>query len=186
VRTQPAPGQQYAPGPPSAPAGPPPAHYAYAAAPPTTRSIAVNKRAYMRLDLIGKGGTSRVYRVMSDKNEILAIKRVSLDKADSETVKGYMNEIALLKRLDGNPRIIKLYDSETRTSNGKGHLHMVMECGEIGGLSGMLLLPARTDGERRPRASAHGAAEEAAEPRLGRVLLGAGSIHACSQPGLPR
>jgi serine/threonine-protein kinase TTK/MPS1 len=69
---------------------------------------------------------------MSDKNEILAIKRVSLEKADSETVKGYMNEIALLKRLGGNSRIIRLVDSEARTGTGKGYLHMVMECGEIG------------------------------------------------------
>jgi serine/threonine-protein kinase TTK/MPS1 len=80
-----------------------------------------------------------VYRVMSDKNEIFAIKRVSLEKADGETIKGYMNEIALLKRLNGNNRIIRLIDSEARHtqvggdgSQMKGYLHLVMECGEIG------------------------------------------------------
>jgi len=85
--------------------------------------------------MIGKGGSSRVYRVMNTSSEIYAIKRVSLDKTDADTMGGYMNEIALLKRLDGNNRIIRLVDSEVRAGPGgsKGHLLLVMECGEIGG-----------------------------------------------------
>jgi serine/threonine-protein kinase TTK/MPS1 len=84
--------------------------------------------------MIGKGGSSRVYRVMNIANEIYAIKRVSLDKTDADTMSGYMNEIALLKRLNGNNRIIQLLDSELRAGPGgsKGHLLLVMECGEIG------------------------------------------------------
>lgn len=94
----------------------------------------MNKKAYARLDLIGKGGSSRVYRVMNGANEIFAIKRVSLDKTDADTMSGYMNEIALLKRLEGNSRIIRLLDSELKPGPGgsKGHLMLVMECGEIG------------------------------------------------------
>jgi len=74
-----------------------------------------------------------VYKVMSWANELFAIKRVSLDKTDKETMEGYKNEIALLKRLDGNSRIIRLFDSEVRPgpNNGKGWLYLVMECGEI-------------------------------------------------------
>ncbi len=99
-----------------------------------TRNLVVSKKAYARLDLIGKGGSSRVYRVMNNANEIYAIKRVSLDRTDAETMSGYMNEIALLKRLSGNSRIIKLVDSEVKPGPGgtKGHLMLVMECGEIG------------------------------------------------------
>jgi serine/threonine-protein kinase TTK/MPS1 len=94
----------------------------------------VNKKAYARLDLIGKGGSSRVYRVMNQVNEIFAIKRVALDKTDADTMNSYMNEIALLKRLDGNGRIIRLFDSELKPGPGgtKGHLLLVMEFGEIG------------------------------------------------------
>lgn len=94
----------------------------------------MNKRPYARLDMIGKGGSSRVYRVMNSANEIYAIKRVSLDKTDTETINGYMNEIALLKRLEGNGRIIRLIDSEVKSgpSGSKGHLMLVMECGEVG------------------------------------------------------
>lgn len=81
----------------------------------------------MRLDELGKGGSSKVFRVLSGQNELAAIKRVRLDKCDPETVTGYLNEISLLQRLRGNDRIIKLYDWE-RTG---GKLVMRMECGEI-------------------------------------------------------
>ncbi|PPQ65143.1 hypothetical protein CVT24_011038 [Panaeolus cyanescens] len=97
------------------------------------RHIVVNKKAYARLDMIGKGGSSRVFRVLNHANELYAIKRVSLDKTDPETMNGYINEIKLLKRLEGNNRIIRLIDSELKTGpgGGKGHLLLVMECGEI-------------------------------------------------------
>lgn len=84
--------------------------------------------------MIGKGGSSRVYRVMNGANEIYAIKRVALDKTDADTINGYMNEIALLRRLGGSKGIIKLIDSEVKSgANGsKGYLLLVMECGEVG------------------------------------------------------
>ncbi|KIY46524.1 Pkinase-domain-containing protein, partial [Fistulina hepatica ATCC 64428] len=93
----------------------------------------VNKKTYIRLDMIGKGGSSRVYRVMNSANALYAIKRVSLERTDNDTMAGYMNEISLLRRLEGNSRIIRLIDSETKEgpTGGKGHLLMVMECGEI-------------------------------------------------------
>ncbi|KAG6900175.1 hypothetical protein C0993_001887 [Termitomyces sp. T159_Od127] len=99
----------------------------------TSRSLIVNKKTYARLDMIGKGGSSRVYRVFDSANTIYAIKRVALDKTDAETMSGYMNEIALLKRLAGNSRIIRLIDSEVRPGPGgsKGYLMLVMECGEV-------------------------------------------------------
>ena len=86
--------------------------------------------------MIGKGGSSKVYRVMNSSNEIYAIKRVSLDKTDDETINGYMNEISLLRRLEGNRRVIRLIDHESKGSgSSKGSLVLVMECGEIGMLS---------------------------------------------------
>ncbi|KAH8825272.1 kinase-like domain-containing protein [Flagelloscypha sp. PMI_526] len=98
-----------------------------------SQTIWVNRKAYARLGMIGKGGSSRVFRVMNIANDLYAVKRVSLDKVDADTLNGYMNEIALLKRLEGNSRIIRLYDSEVRPGPGgsKGHLVLVMECGEV-------------------------------------------------------
>lgn len=100
---------------------------------PPNRQMVVNKKAYARLDCIGKGGSSRVYRVLNHASELYAIKRVLLDKTDAETMAGYMNEIALLKRLEGNSRIIRLIDSEVKAGPGgsKGALLLVMECGEV-------------------------------------------------------
>ncbi|KIJ29226.1 hypothetical protein M422DRAFT_269409 [Sphaerobolus stellatus SS14] len=94
------------------------------------KNFMVNGRTYGKLDMIGKGGSSRVYRVITPSNEIYALKRVSLDRTDQETMQGYMNEIALLRRLDGNDRIIRLIESEVR-GGSKGHLMLVMECGEV-------------------------------------------------------
>lgn len=51
------------------------------------------------LDMIGRGSeSSRVFRALNHANELYAIKRVSLDKM--------MNEIVLLKRLEGNSVIV--------------------------------------------------------------------------------
>lgn len=98
-------------------------------------TMVVNKRPFYRLDLIGKGGSSRVFRVLNYETwEMFAIKRVSLDQLDAETFKGYTNEISLLKRLEGNARIIRLYESEMKPGNtqgSKGHLVLLMELGEI-------------------------------------------------------
>ncbi|KAF5382419.1 hypothetical protein D9615_002978 [Tricholomella constricta] len=119
--------QQYMRAAPAAPVPPPPV--------PQTqqRHFIVNKKVYARLDMIGKGGSSRVFRVLASAGGLYAIKRVSLDKTDAEAMSGYMNEIALLKRLDGNSRIIRLIDSEVRSGPGgsKGNLMLVMECGEV-------------------------------------------------------
>ncbi|EJC97891.1 kinase-like protein [Fomitiporia mediterranea MF3/22] len=94
--------------------------------------MTVGKKVYYRLDLIGKGGSSRVFRVVSTSNEIYAIKRVSLEKSDEDTVGGYLNEIALLKRLDGNKRIIRIIEHEVKNvGTSKGSIQIVMECGEI-------------------------------------------------------
>ncbi|KAI5896541.1 Pkinase-domain-containing protein [Schizophyllum commune H4-8] len=99
----------------------------------SNKHIMVNRQIYARLDMIGKGGSSRVYRAMANNNEIYAIKRVTLDKTDADTLQGYKNEIGLLKRLAGNQRIIRLIDSEVKSGpNGRqGHLFLVMEYGEI-------------------------------------------------------
>lgn len=74
----------------------------------------VRKKRYQRLDVIGRGGTSKVFRVLEEtSSRIFALKRVSLEQADSETVKGYQNEIQLLNRLADKPGIIRLYDHES-------------------------------------------------------------------------
>lgn len=96
-------------------------------------TFCINRKTYTKLGQIGRGGSSRVFRVLDAQNEIYAIKKVALDKTDRETLAGYMNEIALLRRLEGNRRVIHIVDNELRNAGtSKGQLLVVMECGEIG------------------------------------------------------
>jgi len=59
----------------------------------------------------------------------LAIKKVKLDHLDQKAIDGYANEIALLKRLRGNPAIIQMFDSEVDMS--RNAIFLVMELGEV-------------------------------------------------------
>ena len=90
----------------------------------------VNKRGFTRLAMIGRGGSSRVYKVIAPNSKIFALKRVTFDRADAATIDGYINEIELLKRLVNNDRIITLHDSEVNRE--KGYLIMVFSCSTYG------------------------------------------------------
>ncbi|KAF9121591.1 Dual-specificity kinase, spindle pole body (SPB) duplication and spindle checkpoint function [Mortierella sp. 14UC] len=89
----------------------------------------INNRPYTRLAQVGKGGSSKVYKVLSTTSKIMALKKVSFENADRSTVEGFMNEVNLLKRLVDNSRIIRLYDAEV--NHAKGYLCLLMEYGEI-------------------------------------------------------
>ena len=72
---------------------------------------------------MGKGGSSKVYKVLASNNRIFALKRVSFERADKVTIEGYVNEINLLQKLEKNSRIVRLYDAEI--NNQKGALSLV-------------------------------------------------------------
>ncbi|KAJ1651084.1 Dual-specificity kinase, spindle pole body (SPB) duplication and spindle checkpoint function, partial [Coemansia sp. RSA 25] len=92
------------------------------------RTLIVNGRSYQKISITGRGGSSKVYKAMSPKHEIFAIKRVSFSRADMQAIEGYINEIILLRKFEGNPYIIQLYDAEINKE--RGLIHMVMEFGE--------------------------------------------------------
>lgn len=94
----------------------------------TKSTIYVNGQAYQRLELIGRGGSSKVYKVQSNNGKVYAIKRVSCDDdIDHMVLKGFKGEIDLLQRLNDEDRVVKLIDYEMRMSS----IYVVMECGEI-------------------------------------------------------
>lgn len=66
---------------------------------------------YHRLGILGRGGSSKVYRVTTERNDLLALKRVDT-RNDSESRASFINEITLLRKLAGKPEIIQLVDSE--------------------------------------------------------------------------
>ncbi|KAL3932949.1 MAG: hypothetical protein SGBAC_010608 [Bacillariaceae sp.] len=90
--------------------------------------LRVNSKSYVKLGVIGKGGSCKVYRALTKKCEVVAIKKVKLEGMDAKAIEGYANEIALLKRLRQNPAIIHMYDSEVDLK--RKSIFVVMEPGE--------------------------------------------------------
>ncbi|KZF23859.1 kinase-like protein [Xylona heveae TC161] len=90
--------------------------------------VSVNGKVFTRLDCIGRGGSSRVYRVMAENYKIFALKRVSLEDADETAVLGYKGEIDLLRKLQNVERVVRLYDYEINEE--KQTLSVLMEMGE--------------------------------------------------------
>lgn len=88
----------------------------------------LNGRTYRRLDCIGRGGSSRVFRIMAENYKIFALKRVNLEEADAAAIAGYKGEIELLKKLENVDRVIRLFDYEV--NEDKGVLNVLMELGE--------------------------------------------------------
>ncbi|KAK4199565.1 kinase-like domain-containing protein [Triangularia verruculosa] len=91
--------------------------------------LRVNGRTYTRIDCIGRGGSGKVYRVSAENGKMFALKRVSLESADENTVRGFKGEIDLLKRLHGVDRVIQLIDHELNIE--KQLLSVLMEVGEL-------------------------------------------------------
>ncbi|KAI8958774.1 kinase-like protein [Daldinia sp. FL1419] len=89
----------------------------------------VNGKCYTRLDSLGRGGSGKVYRVAADNGKMFALKRVSIEGADENTVRGYKGEISLLKKLNNVERVITLFDYEMNEE--KQVLSLLMEMGEL-------------------------------------------------------
>jgi hypothetical protein len=94
---------------------------------PNKSYYTVNEHSYQKIELIGKGGSSKVYKIISDAGKILALKRVKLKGLDTMTIDGLMNEVELLTKVADDDRIIKLWDWEKTDEC----LMMVLEYGEI-------------------------------------------------------
>ncbi|KAJ5769389.1 hypothetical protein N7520_003948 [Penicillium odoratum] len=90
--------------------------------------VSINGKHFTRLDCIGRGGSSRVYRVMAENYKIFALKRVNLEDVDPITLTGYKGEIDLLKKLENVERVVRLFDWELNSD--KHSLSVLMEIGE--------------------------------------------------------
>ncbi|XP_050996550.1 dual specificity protein kinase TTK [Acomys russatus] len=90
--------------------------------------ISIKGRIYSILKQIGSGGSSKVFQVLNEKKQIYAVKYVTLEDADSQTIDSYRNEIAYLNKLQQHcDKIIRLHDYEITEQ----YIYMVMECGNI-------------------------------------------------------
>jgi len=91
--------------------------------------ITINNKPFLKLGVVGKGGSCKVYRALSKDRSIVGIKKVKLAGMTKKAISGYANEIALLKRLRGNPAIIQMHESEIDLQQKA--IFLVMELGEV-------------------------------------------------------
>ena len=90
--------------------------------------MSVNGKMFTRMDCIGRGGSSKVYRVMAENYKIFALKRVTLEDQDELAIRGYKGEIDLLRQLENVDRVVRLFDFEINEE--KHTLSVLMEMGE--------------------------------------------------------
>jgi len=90
--------------------------------------ISVNGKLFTRMDCIGRGGSSKVYRVMAENYKVFALKRVTLEDQDELAVRGYKGEIDLLRKLENVDRVVRLFDWEINLE--RQTLSVLMEMGE--------------------------------------------------------
>ena len=90
--------------------------------------ISVNGKLFTRMDCIGRGGSSKVYRVMAENFKVFALKRVTLEDQDDAAIRGYKGEIDLLKKLENVERVVRLFDWEL--NHERQTLSVLMEMGE--------------------------------------------------------
>ncbi|CDF77590.1 Serine/threonine protein kinase [Chondrus crispus] len=93
--------------------------------------LTVNKRQYLILSEAGRGGSSKVFKVLSQDMEVLAIKCVKVPASSHfrTTLVSYANEMALLKKLRVFSSIIQLLDAEVQYECRT--IKMVMEYGDV-------------------------------------------------------
>lgn len=110
------------------------------------RSLIVNGKTYMILKMVGRGGSSKVYQVLDQSYNMLAVKHIDFEGATEATIQSYMNEVTLLKRLQYSDLVVKLFDYELDYT--ENCLYLVLECGETDLAT---MFKNRTKKERVPR-----------------------------------
>ena len=90
--------------------------------------IYVNGRPYRRVEELGRGGSSKVYKVADSNGCVFALKRVNC-AGDPSVMETFIGEVDLLRKLSGKPRIIRMFDSEVLLN--KRRLLILMEYGEM-------------------------------------------------------
>ena len=94
--------------------------------------VVVNEHKYLKLGVLGKGGTTTVYRVLSAEGHLFAYKRIQVHGSEENCIaqcRNYSNEIDLLNKLKGSRHIINLLDHDVNFK--KFSVSMIMEAGDI-------------------------------------------------------
>ena len=119
---------------------------------------------FLKLGLLGRGGSSSVYRVLSQAKEVLALKRVAIEDAEPRLVEMYSNEITVLESLTGDKHVVQLIDSEVDAE--RGLVQLLMEMGETDLHRLMQSQRVREEAEERRSSSGSDASEGCSSQHL--------------------
>jgi len=93
------------------------------------KSIIVKGVRYSKLEVVGRGGSSKVFKVIAPNHQIFALKRIRLHGRDMESASGFVDEIRMLHKLRKKENIIQLIDAEVVEKEKT--IFLVLEFGEI-------------------------------------------------------
>eukprot|EP00932_Pfiesteria_piscicida_P004280 SRR837773.14185.p1 GENE.SRR837773.14185~~SRR837773.14185.p1 ORF type:complete len:877 (-),score=140.78 SRR837773.14185:197-2509(-) len=88
--------------------------------------VHVNGVPYTVLEVVGRGGSSKVFGVLSPSGERLALKRVDTDSM--KQLEAFENEVGLLQHLRHCEQVVHVVDAEVNRERGR--ITIVMEAGE--------------------------------------------------------
>ncbi|CAN3373201.1 hypothetical protein DIURU_001148 [Diutina rugosa] len=120
------PAARFEPPPPSPAALNPPPPFVVSPHDSSSRIFFVNDRQYKPVEVLGSGGSSKVYKVRDAKQNTWALKRVKFDKFDDQIKQSFAREITLLLKLAKSDRVVYLHDYAINDDE----LYLVMELGE--------------------------------------------------------
>lgn len=93
------------------------------------KCVVVAGKTYLVLEEIGRGGSSKVYRILAPDLQIYALKKIKLKQLDQSNIQQYENEISLLKKLQGKEHIIRLVAADTDLKQKVIHVvHILASC----------------------------------------------------------
>ena len=89
----------------------------------------INHSLYLKLKILGKGGSGKVYKIIRNDGKIFALKKNKFKEFKIETIHNFINEIVVLKLLSEKSNIIRMEDAEV---SFKKHLvYIILEFGEF-------------------------------------------------------
>ncbi|CAI8048691.1 Serine/threonine-protein kinase mph1 [Geodia barretti] len=90
--------------------------------------IVMEERKYLKLGLLGRGGSSKVFKVVNEDFEIFALKEVYLKHLDEAVKRAYATEMNFLKLLRNVPEVATLHSRSW--DKEEGVLSLLLEYGE--------------------------------------------------------
>jgi hypothetical protein len=90
--------------------------------------IKVNGKNYLKIQKIGEGGSGKVYKIIDEGLQILALKKIQTSNYDQDILHNCLNEISILKTLVHQPRVVQIKSADILLN--KGYVFIILEFGE--------------------------------------------------------